>query len=106
MVLSTEGAARMVRRVTRRRVDGSRRLRTRRGCAEGDPAAQEAVRAVAAHLSGAEARELSAAAPKEPADAAARPALIGQAPGAGRWIRRGRCRPWPLGRRPRTCGSG
>ncbi|GAB2956287.1 hypothetical protein GCM10023080_014340 [Streptomyces pseudoechinosporeus] len=85
MVLSTERAARLMRRAARRRSDGSRGPWARgawqrlvRECAEGDPAAQEAVRAVAADLPEADVQELLAAAPEEPADAAAYLVLIGQ----------------------------
>ncbi|NGO14130.1 hypothetical protein G5C60_42700 [Streptomyces sp. HC44] len=85
MVLGAEGAARLAARATRRRSDGSRRLWARRAwrrlvrrCAEGDPAVQDAVRAMAAELTEADVRNLLAAAPQEPADAAAYLALIGQ----------------------------
>ncbi|MER5223143.1 hypothetical protein [Streptomyces flaveus] len=85
MVLGAEGAARLVRRAARRRADGSRGLWARgawrrlvQACAEGDPAVQEAVRAMAADLPEADVQELLAAAPTEPADAAAYLALIGQ----------------------------
>ncbi|MFG2027753.1 hypothetical protein [Streptomyces sp. NPDC048825] len=85
MVLSTEDAAELMRRAVRRRADGSRGLWARRAwrrlvqaCAEGDPAAQEAVRATAADLPEPDVQDLLAAAPREPADAAAYLALIGQ----------------------------
>lgn len=85
MVFSTEDAARLVRQATRRRANGSRGLWARRAwrrlvlrCAAGDPAAQEAVRAIAAELPETDVRELLAAAPQEPADAAAYLVLVRQ----------------------------
>lgn len=84
MVLSTEDAARLVRQAARRRANGARGLWTRRAwrrlvrrCAAGDPAAQEAVRAIAAELPDTDVQELVAVAPQETADAAYL-VLIGQ----------------------------
>ncbi|MGW0824426.1 hypothetical protein [Streptomyces sp. NPDC002845] len=82
--LTGAGAARLLRRASPRRADGSRGLRARRAwrrlvraCAAGDPAAQEAVRA--AELPESDVLELLAVAPAEPADRAAYLTLIGQA---------------------------
>jgi hypothetical protein len=83
--LTGEAAWQLVQRADGRRTNGSRRLRARwawrrlvRRCASGDPAAQEAIRAVAGNLPEPDVLDLLTAAPSEPADRAAYLTLIGQ----------------------------
>ncbi|MBC6458165.1 hypothetical protein [Actinomadura sp. HBU206391] len=83
--LTADSAARLTRRATLRRADGSRGPGARwawrrlvRACADGDPAAQDEVRAKAAELPETDVLDLLAMAPDEPADRAAYLALIGQ----------------------------
>ncbi|MGP4012350.1 hypothetical protein [Streptomyces sp. 4N124] len=83
--LTGEAARQLVRRADGRRANGSRGLRARWAwrrlvlrCASGDPAAQDAVRAIAGKLPGPDVLDLLAAAPAEPADRAAYLTLIGQ----------------------------
>ncbi|MEV1083920.1 hypothetical protein AB0I98_37875 [Streptomyces sp. NPDC050211] len=83
--LTGEAARQLVRRADGRRANGSRGPRARWAwrrlvlrCASGDPAAQDAVRAIAGKLPGPDVLDLLAAAPAEPADRAAYLTLIGQ----------------------------
>ncbi|MEV0218350.1 hypothetical protein [Streptomyces sp. NPDC050704] len=83
--LTDEAARQLIRRTGGRHANGSRELRARwawrrlvRLCASGDPAAQDAVRAVAGNLPEPDVIDLLAVAPAEPADRAAYLALIGQ----------------------------
>lgn len=83
--LTDEAARQLVRRADGRRANGSRGLRARWAwrrlvlrCASGDPAAQDAVRAVAGKLPDPDVLDLLAAAPAEPADRVAYLTLIGQ----------------------------
>ncbi|MGC9541319.1 hypothetical protein [Streptomyces sp. UG1] len=83
--LTDEAARQLVWRAGGRHANGSRGPRARwawrrlvRRCASGDPAAQEAVRAIAGELPEPQIMDLLAAAPAQPADRAAYLTLIGQ----------------------------